>query len=66
MIFPFSPSVTRVRLLGDLFGFFVQVAGLLPLPTLFFGSLLAYTGALPFAHLATNTLEVPRVFPLFA
>jgi len=57
-------SVSGVCLVGDLFRFFVQVAGLLPLSAIFFGSFFAYAGTLPLTDLATNFLE--RLAPFFA
>jgi hypothetical protein len=66
MNFLFSLSVRLIRLGGNSLGFFVQVAGPLPLPALFFGSFLAYSGTLPFAFLAADAFEVSRVFPMLA
>jgi uncharacterized membrane protein YdjX (TVP38/TMEM64 family) len=48
----FYLSVRLVCLFGNLLGFFVEVAGSLPLPAVFFGSFLTHAGTLPFAFLA--------------
>jgi hypothetical protein len=69
----FSLWVRLLRLFGNLIGFFVEVAGPLPLPALFFGSFLTHAGTLPFAFLAANVLEGlwvfflarPHVLPFF-
>jgi len=58
----FSLSVRRVSLFGNLLGFFVEVAGPLPLPALFFGPFLTHAGTLPFTFLAANVLEGLWVF----
>ena len=53
----FFLSVRLVRLFSDLLGFFVEVAGPLPLAAVFFGSFLIHGGTLSFAFLAANVLE---------
>jgi hypothetical protein len=55
----FFPPVGLIRLLGNLFGYFVQVTGPFPLPAVF----LARSRTLPFSYLAAaNILEALRVF----
>jgi hypothetical protein len=67
MIFLSSPSGELIRLVGNSLGFFVQVAGPLPLPALFLASFLAYSGTLTSAFLAADSLEFSRVFfPMLA
>jgi hypothetical protein len=58
----FFLSVRLVRLFSDLLGFFVEVAGPLPLAAVFFGSFLTHAGTLSFAILAANVLEGLWVF----
>jgi hypothetical protein len=63
--FPFFLSVGLVCILSNLFSFFVQVAGLLPLPPVFLGSFLAYSGTLLLAFLTANLPKVSRgLFPV--